>query len=247
VTATIVTLAERPELTSAMWTMPNTLPPFMNEDPVAEQFFGRLPDEFADCQLVAVDERAQVIGKLNSLPFVWTGADDDLPDRGWDAVLERGFADKAAGRGPNAVSLLEARVVPDHRGHGLSRQLLEAARANVRSLGIADLFAPVRPTGKEDEPRTPMTDYVARTRADGLPSDAWLRTHARLGARIVKVCPLSMTIPGTLPQWRAWTGLPLTESGVFDVPGALVPIYVSVEQNHAVYVEPNVWLHHSLN
>jgi hypothetical protein len=28
------------------------------------------------------------------------------------------------------------------------------------------------------------------------------------------------------------------------VPGALCPIHVSLEQDHAVYVEPNIWLHH---
>jgi hypothetical protein len=28
------------------------------------------------------------------------------------------------------------------------------------------------------------------------------------------------------------------------VPGALRPIHVSLEQDHAVYVEPNIWLHH---
>jgi hypothetical protein len=66
----------------------------------------------------------------------------------------------------------------------------------------------------------------------------------RLGARIVKLCPLSMVVPGSLAQWRAWTGLPFTVSGPIDVPGALAPVHVSVEHDHAVYVEPNVWMHH---
>jgi hypothetical protein len=30
------------------------------------------------------------------------------------------------------------------------------------------------------------------------------------------------------------------------VPFALNPVHVSVEQDHAVYVEPNVWVHHDL-
>jgi hypothetical protein len=50
------------------------------------------------------------------------------------------------------------------------------------------------------------------------------------------------------PELRAamWAvvGLPLTTSGLLDVPGALVPVHVSVEQDHAVYNEPNVWVHH---
>lgn len=140
--------------------------------------------------------------------------------------------------------LLEARIAPEYRGSGLSALLLQAAIGNARRLGIGHLFGPVRPTGKPSEPRTPMTEYVRRTRSDGLPADPWLRTHARIGGRIVRLCPLSMTIAGTLDDWREWTGLPLTTSGLLDVPGALVPVHVSVEQDHAAYVEPNVWVHH---
>jgi hypothetical protein len=27
----------------------------------------------------------------------------------------------------------------------------------------------------------------------------------------------------------------------------LSPVHVSVEQNHAVYIEPNLWIHHRLS
>ena len=145
------------------------------------------------------------------------------------------------------MSLLEARVVAEHRGSGLSPQLLTAVRHNAQRLGFSHLVGPVRPTEKSNEPRTPMADYVARLRPDGLPVDPWLRTHVRLGARIVRVCPLSMTVTGTLAQWRLWTGLPFASSGEVEVAGALSPVHVSVEHDHAVYVEPNVWVHHSLD
>jgi len=241
-----VTLAQRSDLASVMWSMPNPWPAYMNHDPVADVFFLRLHEVFPEHQLLALDERGAVVGKVNSLPFAWTGVDDDLPARGWDAVLERGFTDHARGTKVTAVSLLEARVVPDQLGRGLSPQLLTAARENAQRLGFSDLFGPVRPAQKSNEPRTPMADYVARLRPDGLPVDPWLRTHVRLGARIVTVCPLSMTVAGTLAQWREWTGLPFTTSGEVEVAGALSPVHVSVEQDHAVYVEPNVWVHHRL-
>jgi uncharacterized protein (AIM24 family) len=35
-------------------------------------------------------------------------------------------------------------------------------------------------------------------------------------------------------------------SGAVAVAGALSPVHVSLEQNHAVYVEPNIWVHHRL-
>jgi hypothetical protein len=245
-----VTLAERPDLMKPMWDMVNTWPPFMRNDPVGNRLFGRAVELFPAHQLVVLENGAAgggtVIGKVNAIPFAWDGSDDDLPDRGWDAVLERGVRDHERGTPPGAVSLLEARLDPAHVGAGRSAVLLTQARDNASRLGYTDLLGPVRPTLKAAEPRTPIGDYAFRTREDGLPADPWMRTHVRVGARTVKVCPASMTIPGTLADWRRWTGLPFDTSGDLDVPGALTPVHVSVEQDHAVYVEPNVWMHHRL-
>src|SRR5438045_3478948 len=88
--------------------------------------------------------------------------------------------------------------------------------------------------------------YVAWTGAGGVPYDPWLRVHARAGAHVVGVAACSMTIPGTLAQWRAWTDLPFDESGPVPVPHALAPVHCDVAADQAVYVEPNVWVHHQL-
>lgn len=243
---TAVTLAERPDLASAMGEMATTWPAFMDHDPVGDLFYPRLPEAFPAHQVVALDHGGRVVGRVLGVPFAWSGDDDDLPDRGWDEVLERAFDDRRRGRPATAVCLLEAALVPDHLGTGQSYALLHAARRAAAAAGLGDLVAPVRPTRKSEEPRTPLGAYVERMRPDGLPADPWLRVHARLGARVVKVCPVSMVVTGTLTQWREWTGLPLRESGLLDVPGALTPLHVSVEHDHAVYVEPNVWVHHRL-
>jgi len=246
VAVTFTTAAERPDLVDAMWAMSSTWPEFMFHDPVANLFYARLVDTFGEYQLIALDGNGAIVGRVNSVPFAWSGIDDDLPVRGWDGILERAFAEHAQRIAPTAVSLLEARLTPEHQGVGLSSALLAAADANARRCGLGDLFGPVRPTGKSAEPRTPMADYVARTREDGLPADPWLRVHVRAGARVVGICPTSMTISGTLTQWREWTGLPLDRSGLVDVVGALTPLHVCVEHDYAVYVEPNVWMHHRM-
>lgn len=242
-----VTLAERPDLVDAMWSMHNPWPAFMLHDPVSNALWGRLPETFPACQLLAVDDDGEIVAKLHAVPFAWAGTDEDLPEHGLDAIITRAFDEHARGTRPRALSLLEARIVPAHRGGGLSYRLLEAGRATAVLLGLHDVFAPVRPTGKSAEPGTPMDEYAARVREDGLPADPWLRAHVRLGARIVKVCPLSMVIPGTLGEWRDWTGLELAASGSHDVQGALAPIHVSVEHDHGLYAEPNVWMHHALS
>ena len=38
-----------------------------------------------------------------------------------------------------------------------------------------------------------------------------------------------------------------TIEGLGGPDGALSPVHVSLEQNHAVYIEPNLWIHHRLS
>lgn len=235
-------LAERPDLVDAYWQVRGDWPDFMLEDPIAETAYEAVVETYPQLHLVALDGSAPV-ARLHAAPLMIDSL-DALPPRGWDHVMQEALA--APAEGWPMVSLLEARVLPDRRGEGLSARLLTAARRQVTSLGVRDLVAPVRPTGKHREPRTSADAYARRTREDGLPADPWLRTHVRLGGRILRVAPTSMTIPGTLAQWRGWTGLPFDADGAVEVPGALAPVHVDVAGDHAVYVEANVWVHHDL-
>jgi hypothetical protein len=116
-------------------------------------------------------------------------------------------------------------------------------RDNAARHGFAELIAPVRPNGKTDVDE-PMASYAFRLREDGLPSDPWLRVHVRAGGRIAKVAPRSMVVPGTLEEWREWTGLAFDRTGPVVVPKALAPVHCDAEHGTAVYVEPNVWVVH---
>jgi len=55
-----------------------------------------------------------------------------------------------------------------------------------------------------------------------------------------------MVFAGTLAEWSLWTGMTFDRSGAVAVPGALSPLHVSCEKDHAVYVEPNIWVHHRI-
>src|SRR5262249_7366788 len=99
---------------------------------------------------------------------------------------------------------------------------------------------------KHIEPFTPMSEYLAKVRADGLPNDPWLRTHIRVGGQIKKIAPYAMTIVGSVAQWSKWTGMTFEKSGAGQVAGALSFIHICLEQDYGVYVEPNVWVHHAL-
>lgn len=240
----IVTLAERPDLADAHRELAASWPRFMLHDPVADLYYSQL-DVWADHALLAIADNV-VVARGFSVGFAM-GEDlgrSELPSSGWDEVVRWSWLDQTAGQTPNCVSALEIVVRPDRRGTGLATEMVRAMVSNVDRLGFRQLVAPVRPSEKHLEPETPMSEYVRQVREDGLPVDGWMRIHARLGAEILSVCPNSMAISGTLAQWRDWTGLPFENSGDVIVPGALVPVHVDVEQGHAVYVEPNVWMVH---
>ncbi|MDX6706080.1 MAG: hypothetical protein QOI48_1926 [Solirubrobacteraceae bacterium] len=114
----IVTLSERPDLIDAMWSMPNPWPTYMRKDPVANMFFDRLPEAFAEYQLLALDEQGAILGKIHSVPFAWLASDDDLPERGWDAILERAFIDRDRGEVATAVLAAGGAHQPRTPGQG---------------------------------------------------------------------------------------------------------------------------------
>lgn len=238
-------LAERPDLVDAFWAIPGDWPAFMLEDPTSLFAYEVAIEAFPQLHLVVLDGE-EPVARLHAVPLEADAAAG--APRGWDHAIQ--YAERIAAKGVTpdltTVSLIEARVAPDRRGRGLSGPLLAEARRRFAELGCRDLVGPVRPTQKALEPRTPAGEYSRRVRDDGLPADPWLRVHARLGGRIVDVAPLSMVVPGTLTQWRGWTGLPFDSDGLVDVAGGLAPVHVDLANDHAVYVEPNVWVHHDL-
>ena len=222
----------------------------MRHDRTALLYYGtEALDRYLDFALAAVDKDApdRVIARGFSVPIAFrdgTAGRNELPLGGWDAVIGWADADWRAGRRPTVVSALEITLLPPYRGRGLSQLMLAAMIANMWARGFGDLYAPLRPSGKYKEPLVPFADYVARTRRDGLPEDPWLRAHVRAGGQIVRIAPYSMVIAGSLAEWSEWTGMDFDRSGDIVVPGALSPVHVSRDEDHAVYIEPNLWVHH---
>lgn len=244
----ITTLAERPELHDPMWGMLDTWEEFIVNDPVGWAYIGRIVGELPEYVLVATDPEGKVVARAFSVPLAMDVAGrGELPAGGWDQVMLWAFSDLRHGRKPDTVSAIEITVATDRQGRGISGRMLAAMRDNVRRLGFDRFVAPVRPSAKSAEPRTLIDEYAYRTReADGLPHDPWLRVHVRAGGVIERVAHTSMTVSGSLEQWRAWTGLPFDTTGEVEVPGALVPVHCEAERGYAVYVEPNVWVRHRL-
>jgi hypothetical protein len=137
-------------------------------------------------------------------------------------------------------------VAPRLQRRGISRLMLAAMRDNARRLGFVDLYAPLRPTEKHLEPLTPFADYVARQREEdclttrGYEPMSWLARESSRWRRT------AWSSAARSPNGRRGPGLAFGGSGPAILPGALSPVHVSLEQDYAVYVEPNLWVHHRL-
>ncbi|MGP4010298.1 N-acetyltransferase [Streptomyces sp. 4N124] len=240
-------LAERPEARERIAEMPHSWAEFVINDVVGDAHYPRIAAELPQFVLFAEDETGEIVAHAQSVPFALAAEGrGHLPARGWDEVLVWAFSDLRRGVRPDTVSAISVTVAPHAQGRGLSGRMLSAMRENARAHGFGEVVAPVRPSAKHLEVRTPIEEYAHRVRPDGLPHDPWLRVHARAGAVIDSIAPASMTVTGSLEQWRGWTGLPFDTAGDIEVPGGLVPVRCEPEQGYAVYVEPNVWMRHAV-
>ncbi len=245
----VVTLAERPDLADQLYDLfEGTWPEFVLGDPVDPLLDPLTAVAYPHLSLVAVDPATdQPVAKAHTLPFTWSGdPDQELPAGGYDAVLLGAANNRLAGSTGNLLALVEVAVRRDAQGSGLARVMLDAVRSAAAEQGYRSVVAPLRPTGAHQYPDVPLGEYASWTREDGLPVDPWLRLQVRAGARIVGVAPRSMVVAATLQEWRDWTGLPFDTDGPIHVPGALAPVRCDVACGVAVYVQPNIWIHHKL-
>ena len=222
-------------------------PEFMMHDPIANEYWHELFDRFSEYQFALLDTETNRMAAMgNSLPFCWEEDLSALPEGGWDWVFVKAVEDHKHGIIPNIQSAIQIAIHPDYQGQGLSSKMVQAMRAIGESKGFKYLVAPVRPNQKSQYPLISIDDYIQWTNAEGLPFDAWLRVHARAGAKIIKPCHAAMTIRGTRAAWEKWTGLKFPQSGMYFIPGALNPMEMNLEKDQGVYREPNVWMAHEI-
>jgi hypothetical protein len=242
----LVTVAEQPELAGEMLRLGGSpWPAFLDHDTVVNALWRFLYELAPDYQFALLDEQTGSLAAMgNCIPIRWDRDPQTLPDGGIDAVLQDGVTCLREGATPTAASALMIVVSPEQLGHGISRNALRAMTDVVSRHGLADLVAPVRPTEKHRYPLIPMERYIHWRRDDGLPFDPWIRVHERVGGEILGWASAAMRVIGSVAEWERWTGMDLPESGVYVVPGALVPIEIDVERDVGQYLEPACWVRH---
>lgn len=199
--------------------------------------------ELAEFVLLLMDAKGDLAGAGFTIPVCWDGTLDDLPES-IEAIIVNGLTTMPTQR--NTLMAVAALVDQRYRGQYLSSDILKQMKSLASQHGFKDLLVPVRPTWKQSYPLQSIESYANWRRPDGLLYDPWLRTHERLGAKVVRCVDNTLTVRGTVEEWQTWTGMIFPESGRYIVKGALEPVVIDVKSNSGVYHDPNVWMRHKV-
>lgn len=239
--------SERPELWEAITGLSDEVwPEYNRHGETLDRYWAQLYEIFPEWQFVLYDPGdAMVLAEGHTIPVAWDGTDLGLGP-GIDATLTAGFALRAAGEQPTAVSALAAEIPPRHQGRGLAKAVLRAMTGLAHGAGLTHLIAPVRPVLKDRYPTIPIERYARWSRPDGTPFDPWVRVHTQLGARIGPAIPRSLHITGTVSDWESWTQMIFPETGDYVFPAGLATVHIDRDNDTGEYWEPNIWVIHHL-
>lgn len=218
-------------------------PAFIEADERAARSLPEVRSRFADLEVALLRDGVLVAAGWG-VPVRWDATVAGLPG-GYSDALARAVTGHRRGVPPDTLVVCAVQVRPDAGGSGLASAVLEGLVTTARAAGLDRVVAPLRPTAKHRYPLTPIERYAAWTRADGSALDPWLRTHLRLGARLLGTSRVSQVFTGTVAQWERWSGLDLPEDGAYLVPGALAPLQVDRGADRGTCVEPAIWVRHA--
>ncbi|SFX57556.1 amino acid adenylation domain-containing protein [Thermoactinomyces sp. DSM 45891] len=243
----LYTLSQIPSLQDKMNELHFTAwPEFFSGEEVLREYWPQLFTQFTEYQLALVDGLGEVVAVGNAIPIYWEGTKEHLP-QGWDEALIKGFTDAKGDQKPNTLLVLAGVVNTKYQGKGLATLLVKAFKMLAHGHGLQSLIVPVRPTGKNAYTDLDFSSYCELRREDGLPVDNWLRSHERVGGKILQIAHKSQYVKASVVDWQRWAGTIFEESGSYEVEKALSPVHIDLEQGIGEYWDPSVWVEHPLD
>lgn len=214
---------------------------FLSHTRAHQEFYADILVDHADLQLCLIDEADdEPVALVNCVPFRYAGDLRDLPQEGWDWLVETGS--RSGVERSNILGALAVSVASEHRGKGHAQRMIRELKAMAIRRRFDAVVVPVRPSSKWQHPHVPMSDYLGWKNDRGEVYDPWLRSHVAQGARIIGPCERSMVVDEPLSFWETWLGRRLDSSAPCVVEGALAPIQVDLDRETGRYEEPNVWV-----
>ncbi len=218
-------------------------PEFITADVEAKKYIGRVREWFTDLNIMLVDDHDVPVATGWGVPIRWNGELAGLPT-GYTDTTRQAVQGREHGSTPDTFVICGGIVSRRRTGQGLAGELIKALCDLAPQAGCTRVIAPVRPILKPAYPLTPIDTFARWTREDGAPLDPWLRTHWRLGGKIIATAPSSQIMTGTVSEWERWTGMVFPSTGDYVIPAGLSPLHIDREADCGRYVEPNVWVRH---
>jgi hypothetical protein len=239
----LVTIAERQDLREqALTVFRSSWPEFIFHDPIDSKYAGYVQARFSQYDMLLIDN-GDIVARGWGVPLCWDGKIRTLP-KGYDGALISAVQSREASIRVDTLCIMGATVKAERQRAGLAIKLLVALCRKAINEGLRRVIAPVRPALKSRYPLTPMKSFAHWMRGDGLHIDPWIRTHQRLGARILMPASPSMTIKGTVSEWEDWTKILFPKTGQYVIPGALDLVAIDLERDCGIYNETNLWMRH---
>lgn len=218
-----------------------TWPEYFEGSAVIRDQWNDIYEKFPHLQYALCNSKNEVILLGNGVPIVWDNTVEGLP-QGWDGTIQSAFASTEK---PNTLSILAGVIHPDYQSKRLSKHIVDCFHQLKTEFGFEHLIVPIRPIGKVYFQDMPLETYVQRRDKDNVSEDLWLRTHEKVGGKILKAEPYSQKVTGTVSQWEKWTNQSFESTGEYLVKDALVEMEMDIEKGIGVYYDPCVWLDHS--
>ncbi|MGK7929424.1 MAG: GNAT family N-acetyltransferase [Spirulina sp.] len=218
-------------------------PRFLMEDFICFQEWIDLYSLYPEFQFGLIEIASQkMIAQGSCVPIPWDRPLEELPNTGCDWALTTGLAGKSNNTKPTILGAVSLAVLPQYRGRGLSKYLVDYMQELARSYQFSALILAVRPTLKHLYPLTPMERYIQWKNEADFAFDPWLRTHLKQGAKLIGICDRSTTIVEPIFYWERTTQMRFPETGSYIIPSGIVPLEIDCNANQGSYIEPNIWL-----
>jgi GNAT superfamily N-acetyltransferase len=233
-------------LSNKHWEIVKTIwPQLMLNSKVAKTYWNKLEEYFPEYQVFLLDKKNHIIGFSNTIPFSWKRKISQLPDTGWDWLIEKGIDDHEKGAAPNCLGGLQVGISKHYQGKGYSKIIIKEVINICKISGYKHFVIPLRPTYKSRYPLISMKKYIRWKKGNKI-FDPWIRTHINCGAKIIKLCKKSMTFTGSIKDWREWSGIDIIDNGKYIIEGALKPVFINVKKNKGVYYDENIWISYEI-
>nr|WP_280935049.1 GNAT family N-acetyltransferase [Aquimarina sp. 2201CG14-23] len=206
-----------------------------------EKYWSTLEKYFPHTQLFMVNEDNNLIGFMNIVPVFWDQPLKELPDKGWDWLVQRSIYDYENNIQPNSLGGLQIVITKKFQRKGFSKLLISKAKEIKQNLGLINFVIPIRPVFKHKFPKMKMVDYLEFKKDQNI-YDPWIRTHLNAGAKIISVCKNSMNVKGDIVFWQGLLNKKIVESGSYKIKGALNLVTIDIEKDFGEYREENIWI-----